>query len=151
MSTALRPLAAHVDLDPGIARRPTAGAGFLQLADDRIEMLRPGVLDPDMAAGDGAGDQIRAGLDAIGQHLVGGAVEPLDALDDDSVGARALDLRAHGDQEIREIDDLGLARGIFEHGLAVRQCGRHHEIFRAGHRHGIEHQTRAAQAIRRAP
>ena len=146
MSTACGPAAAHVDLDPGVAHLDR-GAGLLQLADDGIEVLRPGVLDADMAAGDGAGDEIGAGLDAIGQHFVGGAVQALDALDDDSVGAGALDLRAHGDQEIGQIDHLRFARGVLEHRLAVGQRRGHHEILGAGDGDGLEHQARALQAL----
>ena len=43
-----------------------------------------------------------------------GAVQPLDALDFDHVGAGAADLRAHLDQHSREILHLGLARRIFD-------------------------------------
>ena len=58
------------------------------------------------------------------------------------------DLGAHGDQEIGQVDHLGLARGVLEHGLAVRQCGGHHEVFGARHRHGFQHQARTLQAVR---
>ena len=40
----------------------------------------------------------------------------------------AFDLRAHLVQEIREIDDLGFARGSFDHGCAVSQHRRHHYV-----------------------
>ena len=69
----------------------------------------------------------------------------LDALDDDLVGARALDLRAHGDEEVREVDDLRLARGVLDDGFAVGERRRHHEIFRAGDRDGVEIQPRALE------
>ncbi len=95
MSTAVGLLSAHIDFDPGVAHADF-GAGLLQLADDRIQMLRPGILHPDMAAGDGARDQVGAGLDSIGQHFIGRAVETLHPFDDDPVGSGALDLGAHG-------------------------------------------------------
>ena len=136
-------MSTSIQVSPHADRR----AGFLQLVDDRIQVLRPRVLDPDVAAGDGARHQIGAGLDAVGQHFVGGAVQALHALDDDPVGAGALDLRAHRDQEIRQIDHFGLARRVLEHGLAVGQGGGHHEIFRAGDGHGLEHQARALEAL----
>ena len=78
------------------------------------------------------------------------AVQSLHALDHDAVGAGAVDLRAHGDEEIREVDDLGLARGVLEHGLAVGQRRGHHQVLGAGDGHGVEHQARALQARRRA-
>ena len=74
-------------------------------------------------------------------------LQALDALDDDRVGAGAADLRAHGDQEIGEIDHFGLARRVLEHGLALGQRGGHHEILGAGDGDGLEHQPRALQAL----
>ena len=114
-------------------------------------MIRPRVLDAHMAAGDRAGDQVGAALDAVGQHLVARPVQALDALDDDLVGAGALDLRAHRDQEIGQVDDLGLARGVLEHRLAVGQRRRHHQVLRAGDGDGLEHQPGALAGARRAP
>ncbi len=70
-------------------------------------------------------------------------LQPLHALDDDPVGAGALDLGAHGAQEIRQIDDFGLARRILEHRLALGEGRRHHEILGAGDGDRLEHQARA--------
>ena len=117
--------------------------GFLQFDDHGVQMVGPRVLDAHVAARDGPRDQIRAALDAIGQHIVGRAVQPLDTLDDDLVGARALDLRAHGAQEIGEVDHFRLARRVLEHRLALGQRRGHHQILRAGHGDGLEHQPRA--------
>ena len=63
------------------------------------------------------------------------------------VGAGAADLRAHRDQESREVDDLGLARGVFDDGLAFGERRGHHQVFGAGDGHGFEHQPRAAQPL----
>ena len=95
--------------------------------------------------GDGAGHQIGAAFDAIGQHFVAGGAQLLDALDDDLVGARALDLRAHGDQEIGEVDDLRFARGVFDDGFAIGQRRGHHEILGAGDGDGFEVEPRALE------
>src|SRR6266851_4783053 len=99
-------------------------------------------------AGDGACDEVRAALDTIGQDFVGRAVEALHAFDDDSVGAGALDLRAHRAEEIRQVDHFGLARGVLQHGLTLGQCGGHHEVFGAGDGDGLQHQTRPLEAVR---
>ena len=48
-----------------------------------------------LAAGDGAGDDERAGLDAVGHDAVLRAAQPLAALDLDRVGVGPLDLGAH--------------------------------------------------------
>ena len=63
----------------------------------------------DLAARHGGGDGIGAGLDAIRDDAVGGAVQPLHAFDAERRGADAFDLRAHGDEAARDIADLGLA------------------------------------------
>ena len=120
------------------------------LASHRIQMIRAGVLDAHVAAGDRAGDQVGAALDAIRQHLVAGAAQVLDALDDDLVGAGAVDLGAHGDQEIGQIHHLRLARGVLDDGLPVGERRGHHQVLGAGHRDGIEHQARARAGARRA-
>ena len=98
-----------------------------------------------MPRGDRAGDQVGAALDAIRLHLVARGAQLLHALDDDLVGARALDLRAHGDQEFREVHHFRFARRVFDDGFAVRERRRHHEILGAGDRHGFEIQPRALQ------
>ncbi len=114
-------------------------------------MLGTHVAHADAAARDRAGDQVGAGLDAIGQHVVLGAVQRLDAVDRDRVGARAGDPRAHRDQEIREVDDFGLARGVLEHRAAVGERGGHHEVLGAGHGDGLEDDARALEPARSAP
>ena len=123
----------------------TVAPGFLELVDDGIDVIGPRILHANVAAGDGARHQIGAGFDAIGQHFVGRAAQALHALDDDSVGACALDLGAHGNQEIGQIDHLGLARGILEHRLALGQRRGHHQILGAGDGDGLQHQPRAFQ------
>ena len=84
----------------------------------------------------------RPGLDAVRHDRVRRAVQPLDALDHDAVGAGARDPRAHRDRGNGEVDDLGLARGVLEHGRAVGEHRRHHEVL--GARHGDESNTNRA-------
>src|SRR6185437_7171984 len=136
--------APHIDLHP-VVSHTDPGARFLQLHEHCIEVVRTRVLDPHVAARDGAGDQVSAALYSIGQDVVRGAAEPLDALDHDLVGAGALDLRTHRDQELCEIDDFRLTGRVLDDGLALRERGRHHQVLGARDRHGIEHETRAPQ------
>ena len=121
------------------------GAGLAQLGEHRIEMLRSRSLDPHAPAGDRAGHEVGAGLDAIGQHVVTGAGESLDALYDDGVGAGAANLRAHGIEKVGKVDHFGLARRVLDDGLAFRECRSHQQVLRAGHGYGFENQPRPAQ------
>ncbi|MCY1293436.1 hypothetical protein D9M70_426950 [compost metagenome] len=141
----LRPLAVHVQFDPVLAAGDL-GAGFLQLGQHGLEDGRIGVLELDAATGGGGGDQVGAGLDAIGHHAVARAVQTLDAVDGDGVGAGALDLRAHGDQAVGQVDHFRLARGVFQHAAALGQGGGHHDVLGAGHADRVEEEVRAAQA-----
>ena len=70
-------------------------------------------------------------------------VERRDSLYMNRVGARAFDLRAHRDQERRELADLGLARGVLDDRLALGAGRGHHEVLGARHRDRVEHEPRA--------
>ncbi|CFN67231.1 Uncharacterised protein [Bordetella pertussis] len=59
-------------------------------------------------------------------------MQPRDAIDDDAVGAVALDARAHLDEQLGQVDHFGFARGIFQHGLAFGQHRRHQQVLGAG-------------------
>ena len=61
------------------------------------------------------------------------AVQFLHAFDDDAPRARAFDLRAHLDEEIREIHDLGFRRRAVDDGGAFREHRGHHHVVRAEH------------------
>jgi hypothetical protein len=95
---------------------------------------------------DRAGDQVGAGLDPIGQHIVTSTVQPLDALNHDRVGAGAANFCTHRIEEVGEIDHLRLTRRVLDDRLAFCERGGHHEILGAGHSHGLEHEPRTAQA-----
>jgi hypothetical protein len=74
-------------------------------------------------------------------------MKSLDAVDDDLVRARAANTRTERVEEIGEIDDLGLARGILEHCLALGEHRGHHQILGARHGDGIEHEPSTPQAF----
>ncbi len=106
-------------------------------------MIGPRVLDPHDASRDRAGNEIGPAFDSIRQHFVRSAAQALDALHDDLVGARALDLGPHRDEKIRKIDDFRLTGGVFEDRLAVGQSRRHHQVFRSRHGDCVQHETGA--------
>ena len=57
------------------------GAGLAQLVDHGIQVVGAAMPQHDVAAGRRNGAQEGAGLDAVGHHLVGAAVELFHALD----------------------------------------------------------------------
>ena len=63
---------------------------------------------------------------------MGGAVQSVDAVNDDAVCPCAADAGAHGDQAVCQIDDFRLARSIFEHRFAIGQYRSHHQVLGAG-------------------
>ena len=113
----------------------------------RAEVSGVAVVDVEVAAGDGAGDEEGAGLDAVGIDAVACAVELGDALDADGGGAGAFDLRAHGDEQSGEVGDLGLASAVLEEGFAVGEDGGHEQVFGAGDGDLVEDDVRAFEAV----
>ena len=97
---------------------------------------RAGERDP--AAGDGAGDDERAGLDPIRDDVVLGAAEPLLALDLDRVGVGPLDLGAHLLEERDEVVDLRLLGRRPDHRVALGERRREHRVLGAHDRHERE-------------
>ena len=122
-------------------------AGLLQLGDDRAEVSRVAVGDDEVAAGDGAGDEEGARLDAIGIDAVARAVEAGYALDGDGGGACSLNVRAHGGEQRGEVGDFRLAGAVFHHGFALGQNGGHEQVLSAGDGDLVEDQVRAAEAV----
>ena len=100
----------------------------------------------DLATGDGGRDREGAGLDAVGDDVVGGASQAAPTLDLDDVGRGALDLGAHLLQEVDEVVDLGLAGSRPDGGVAVGQGGREHGVLGAHHGDMREDHVATAQA-----
>ena len=121
--------------------------GILKLGQHRIERFRPRMAGTDLAASDRCGDKKGAGFNAIRQHRVICATEPLDAFDNDRSRARTRDLCAHADQAIGQIDDFGLLRGVFDDRGALGKYGSHHQVFGSGHGDQIKHDARALEAL----
>ena len=119
-----------------------------ELGDEGAEVGGVAAVDVEVAAGDGAGDEEGAGLDAVGVDAVACAVEFGDALDADGGGAGAFDLGAHGDEQGGEVGDFGLAGAVFEEGFAFGEDGGHEEVFGAGDGDLVEDDVRALEAVR---
>ena len=62
------------------------------------------------------------------------AMEFFNAIDDDSSSASAFDFRPHFGEEVSEVNDLGFGGGTFDHGGALGENRRHHDIARAKNR-----------------
>ena len=120
---------------------------FLKLADHRVQNADAGTLELDVAAGGGGRAEERPGFDAVGHDSMRRAVQTAHAFDGDQIGARPPDARTHRIQAIGKVDHFGLARGVFQHGNALSQGRRHHQVLGAGHRHQVEDDVRAFQAI----
>ncbi len=98
------PAGDRLDRHPGIAQR----------LHRRVHLVDFRALEGHLAAGDRRRAGIGTSLDAVGHDAVGRAVEAGDAVDGYVGAADALDLRAHGDEEMAQVDDLGLARGVVQ-------------------------------------
>ena len=69
----------------------------------------------------------------------------LDAAHLDHVGARAGDLRTHGVQEVREVDDVRLLGAVFDDRHAAAQNCRKQDVHRRADGDDIEIDMAAAQ------
>ena len=126
-------------------RDPDAGLGFLdrragltQCAQRRFHFVGLGADQLDIALSNHRGAGVAACLDPVGHDAVRRAVQAIDALDRQRLGTDAVDVRAHRDQAIAQVDDLGLARRIFEHAGALGEHRRHQRIFGGADRHDGE-------------
>ena len=72
-------------------------------------------------------------------------MQPRHALHSDAARAVAFDLRAHLDEQLGEIRDLRLLRGVLQHRFAVGQRGGHQQVLGAGHRDHVGRDPRSLQ------
>ena len=100
-----------------------------------------------LAAGERARDQEGAGLDAIAQHRVLGRVHLFDAVDLHRRAAGALDVGAHADEELAEVDDLGLTRHVLEGRRAFGHDGRHEQVLGRPHAGIVEEHVDRLQPV----
>ena len=107
-------------------------AGVGQLREQQLEVLRPGVVDRDVAERRDRSRRPGAHLDAVGHCGVFGAVKLVDALHLDRARSGAVDLSAHRREEQREVCDLGLARRVVDHRRAPRDHRCEQEVLGRG-------------------
>ena len=98
-------------------------------------------------AGQGPGHEEGSGLDPVGDDLVAGAAELLDALDAHRLLADPVDPRPHLHQELAEVGDLRLEGAVAEDGLALGQGGGHDQVLGSGHRLLLELDRRAGELV----
>ena len=103
------------DLEPG--------AHLLQRVDGRDQAILGAAADPHLAAGHQPGDEVGERLEAIALQAGLGPAEPVDALDDDATVGLEPDAGAHALEEQRQLGDLGLDRGVAQHGAALGEHG----------------------------
>ena len=77
----------------------------------------------DVTAGRGGGEGPRARGDPVGDDGVLDGREPLDPLDHETRRAGARDPRAHRDEHLGDVDDLGLPGGVLDARRAASQHG----------------------------
>ena len=108
-------------------------------------MRRRAARDRDVAARRRACQEQRSGDDAVGDDLILDAVQFAHAFDDDRIAAVPRDLRAHRAQEVGEVDDFGLHRGVLDRRRPLSQDGREHRVLRCADARHAEIDGRAAQ------
>ena len=108
-------------------------------------MIQPAAREFDVIAGQSRRDEVRAGFDAVRDHVMLGPVEGLAPFNLDDVGAGAPNARAHRVEQIGQVDDLRFPRGVAQEGRAFGQRRRHHQVLRPGDRLMRKRDVRAGQ------
>ena len=116
-----------------------------QLGGDAVHVLGDDVADLDLPAAGGHSRHIGARLDLVGNDGVGAAVELLHAADLDDVGAGALDIGAHGVEEVGHVHDVGLLGHVFHHRQPLGQDGGQHDVDGGAHRDLVQEDVGARQ------
>ena len=122
-------------------------AGLLEFGDHGPEMLGDHRRDAQVGAGDGRGEHEGAGFNAVRNHGVVGAVEPLHPGDGDGGGAGTPHPGTHGQQQAGQVYNFRFQRGVFDHRLAFGEGGGHHQGFGGAHAGAIEIDAPTGEAV----
>ncbi len=109
-------------------------------------MLNARFANGDLRSGDCRKADQRADLDMVRADPVGRTLQRQAAVNDHGVGADALDARAHGDQEMREILYMRLGGAVAQDGEALCRNGGAQRIFGTGDRGLVEENVGALQS-----
>ena len=145
----------HVGGGEGIVAHDADGIGggfgfdadFLQFAEHGAEVSGIASGDVEVAAGHGAGDEERAGFDAVGNDAVLRAFQFAYALHADGGCAGAFDFGSHFVEQGGEVGDFGFAGAVLQNGFAFGESGGHEQVFGAGDGDFVEDNFRAFEAI----
>ena len=124
-----------------------AGAHLLQRVDGGDQAVLRAAAHPHLPAGHQAGHQVRERLEPVALQPGLGAAQVLDALDDDAAVGLEADAGAHALQEQRQLGDLGLDRGVAQHGAALGEHGREQHALGGAHAGVGQRDLGAAQAV----
>ena len=105
-----------------------ATSGLLEFGEHEFEMGRVESGHRHRTSRDRTRDDERAGLDAVADHVVLDGVKRVDTLDGDRRGAAPADARTHTIEEVDEIDDLGFARRVLDHGRPAGYARRSEQV-----------------------
>ncbi len=143
-----RPVHAVGDHADGVVLLDDAHAHFQKFGSQRLHVGGDAAANGHVAMGGGSGDHQRASLDLIGNDRIGRAVEMLLTADADHIRAGALDLRAHGVEEVGQVNDMGLLGCVVDGGVALGLDCRHHHVDGAAHGHHIKEHVAADKLVR---
>jgi len=122
-------------------------AGQLQLEKHHVQVLRPTAIEPQLASRGGHRDRVRAGLEVIRDDGVLGAAQILDAINDEALGADAFDARTHLAEQMAQVLDVWLTRGVEDLGTALGKNRGQEDVLSAGDGWEVEHDALPAQAV----
>ena len=104
------------------------GTGGHEFVQGDLEVLADALVDGDVALGHDRGHRPGPGHDPVRDCPVGHRVQRVDPLDLQGRGADPVDLGAHLDQHLADVDDLRFARRVVDDGGALGQDRRHQQV-----------------------
>ena len=140
-----------VQRSPALVEADVVRAAFYECAcrfeffQHGFEQVGAGVAGGDFTAGDGCGDEVGAGFDAVGQGRVARRFERAHAFDGECRRADAADFRSHGVQAVGKVADFRLTGGGVKDGGAFGEYGGHQQVFGTGDGGDVHDEAGAAQ------
>ena len=139
-----RRVAPATDAKPALAGLDVR-ACLLELQEHDVQVLGPAALQSQLTAGGSHSDGVGARLEIVRDHRVLGSTQLPHAIDDQPLGADALDPGSHLAEQRAQVLHVRFPRCVEDLGAALRQHGREEDVLGAGYRRKIEHYPRPAQ------